>query len=98
MIPERHRLFVQLQLIVITLVVAFLLIFTACSASKEDKGKLNDEPVIIRIAYIKMPDDSVKIVEIKRWQGFDPYAIITSIDGTKYRVSYENFVIVEETP
>ena len=96
--PEKNRLFKQSIILLSALVVVFLLIFTACTTIKENKEKLAEQPKTIKIAYIKMPDDSVVKINLSSWSGYDPYAILKSVDGTKYRVSYEKFVIVEEPP
>ena len=87
-----------IQLIVTVVLIVVLLIFTACDL-KEDHDKLEKvEQKTIKTAYIKMPDDSVLKIDLAGWSSYTGYIILIANDGTRYRVAYENFLMVEENP
>ena len=75
-----------------------LLIFTACDIKNNDDRteKTVAESKVVKVAYIKMPDDSILNIKLAGWSPYEPYAILIATDGTKYRVAYENFIIIEE--
>ena len=79
------------RLIFLTIMISIVLFFTSCNYGVIDTTYTYDK------AIIRMPDDSVKEIEIASWTDYDGEQIqIEDKDGKVYLVSSYNCILINE--